>query len=402
LDAVPQVAVSSTAGSLRRQRSTIRDIDLVAASEDPGPVMDTFATFPQLAGLEECGQTKLVARAHNGMGVDLRIVSPGSFGSLLQHSTGSAEHNVALRGFAQRRGLKVSEYGIEETDSGRMHHFAEEESVYEFLGLPWIPPELREGRGELQAALAGRLPTLVTLADLRGDLHVHSEWSDGKKSMEQMALAARERGLEYICFCDHSQSIGMGIGLAPDEVLRQIEAVRELDQRLEGIRVLAGSEVDILADGRIDLPDEVLARLDFATASIHSGFKQPTSRIMQRLESALTHPLVDAVGHPTGRLLGRREGYEIDIDRLAEGAAETGTYLELNASYDRLDLRASHARRARELGAQVVISSDAHSPRGFDLLRFGVGEARRAWLEPADVPNTWPLDRLLPSLGRNR
>jgi DNA polymerase (family 10) len=219
--------------------------------------------------------------------------------------------------------------------------------------------------------------------------------------MEEMALAARERGLEYICFCDHSQSIGMGIGLTPQQVLEQIREVRELDARLEGISLLAGSEVDILADGRIDLPDEILRQLDFVTASIHSGFKQSPAQIMQRLISALENPWVDAIGHPTGRLLGRREPYEIDIDLLARRAFETGTFLELNASYDRLDLRAGHARRAKELGARLVISSDAHSPHGFDLLPYGIGEARRGWLEPADVANTRPFSEFRALLRRN-
>lgn len=402
LAALPEVERADYAGSLRRHRSTIRDIDLVAASRQPEAVMLAFATFPQLASVGQSGPTKLVARAHTGVAVDLRIVPPESYGNLLQHSTGSADHSVALRGLAQRLGFKVSEYGVEEVGSGRVHTCATEEEVYAHLGLPWIPPELRENRGEIEAALEGRLPRLVRREDLRGDLHVHSEWSDGKRTMEQMAVAARERGIEYIAFCDHSQSIGMGIGLAPDQVLEQMGAVRELNEHLEGITVLAGSEVDILADGRIDLPEEILAQLDFVTASIHSGFKQPAEQIMERFESALAHPYVDAIGHPTGRLLGRRRGYEIDIDRLASRAAETGTYLEVNASYDRLDLRSSHARRAKELGARLLISSDAHSPYGYDMLRFGVGEARRAWLEPADVANTLPLAELRSSLRRNR
>jgi DNA polymerase (family 10) len=401
LRAMPQVEKADFAGSLRRRRSTVRDIDLVAAARDPEPVMEEFAAFPQLAAVKERGQTKLVARAHSGVGVDLRIVAPESYGNLLQHSTGSADHNVALRGYAQRRGYKVSEYAVEETSTGRPHRLGSEQEVYGLLGLPWIPPEIRENRGELEAAQEDRLPRLVTLEDLRGDLHVHSDWSDGKRTIEEMAVAARERGLEYICFCDHSQSIGMGIGLTPDQVLQQIEAVREVDARLEGISLLAGSEVDILADGRIDLPDKVLQQLDFVTASIHSGFKQPVDQIMQRLASALDNPWVDAIGHPTGRLLGRRQPYEIDIDFLASRAAATGTLLELNASYDRLDLRAGHARRAKELGAALVVCSDAHSPHGFDLLSYGIGEARRGWLEPADVANTLPLDEFKSRLRRN-
>lgn len=392
--ALPQVDRADFAGSLRRRRSTIKDIDLVAASDEPEAVMDAFTALPEIASVQERGDTKLVARTHGGLSVDLRVVPPAAYGNLLQHSTGSAEHNVVLRGYAQRRGYKVSEYHVEETATGRLIACPTEEAVYGTLGLPWIPPELRENRGELEAAREDQLPRLVTLADLRGDLHVHSDWSDGRATVEEMARAAQAAGLSYICFCDHSQSLGMGKGLTPERVLAQIDEVRTVAAAVSGITLLAGSEVDILADGRIDLPDEVLAQLDFVTASIHSGFQEPQERIMKRLTAACENPHIDAIGHPTGRLLGRRDAYPVDIDRLVSLAVETNTILEMNASYHRLDLSAAHARRARDRGALLMICSDAHSPAGFEALRFGVDEARRGWIEARDVVNTWEIDRL--------
>jgi DNA polymerase (family 10) len=395
LRAFPDVERADAAGSIRRRRSTTRDIDLVVASDEPEAVLERFATHQAVATTEQHGSTKLVAHLQSGLSVDVRVVPPEAYGNLLQHSTGSAAHNVALRARAQKMGLKVSEYHVEETATGLRHTCATEEQVYALLGLPWIPPELREDRGEVEAAQDGRLPRLIERADLRGDLHVHSDWSDGHATLEEMALAARERGLEYVCFCDHSQSLGMGKGLSPDQVLAQTEAIRELGERLEGITLLTGSEVDILADGRLDLPDDVLAELDIVTASIHSGFNQPEERIMGRLEEALENPHVDVIGHPTGRLLTRRPPYAVDVERLIEGAARSGTALEINAAFHRLDLSGTHARRARDEGVVLTISSDAHDVRWFDLLDYGIGEARRGWIEAHDVLNTRPSDRLI-------
>jgi DNA polymerase (family 10) len=386
----PMVVRADVAGSVRRRRSTVRDIDLVVASDGAEAVIDRFSTHPLVASIEERGPTKLVTHLQSGLNADLRVVPPGAYGDLLQHSTGSAAHNIALRALAQKLGLKISEYHVQETATSIAHVCATEEDVYALLGLPWIPPELREDRGEIEAALEGRLPCLIERNDLRGDLHVHTDWSDGHATLEEMALGARERGLEYLCFSDHSQSLGMGKGLSPDEVRAQAEDIRTLDGRLQGIRLLTGSEVDILADGRLDLPDDVLAELDVVTASIHSGFSQPEERIMRRLESALENPHVDVIGHPTGRLLTRRPSYAVDVERLIEGAARTGTALEINAAFHRLDLSGTHARRAREQGVMLTISSDAHDVRWFDLLDFGIGEARRGWLEARDVLNTRP------------
>lgn len=388
LRALPTVTAADFAGSLRRLRPTVRDIDLVVGSHDPESVMDAFSMLPELARIEERGDTKMVAATHTGLGVDLRVVPPESYGNLLQHFTGSADHNVALRGHAQRRGYKICEYHVQHLESGRLITCATEAEVYGVVGLAYIPPELRENQGEIEAAANGELPVLIEPSDLRGDLHVHSDWTDGRADMETMVRAAREKGLQYVCFCDHSQSLAMTGGLNPERLLAQVEAIRELDARMEGIRVLAGIEVDILADGRLDLPDQILARLDFVTASIHSGFGQTQTKIMERLTSAMRNPHVRSIGHPSGRLLGRRDPYELDMEMLARLAAETGTFLEINGSPDRLDLSAPAARRAAALGATMVVCSDAHSPDDFENLRFGVGEARRGWLKSGDVANT--------------
>ncbi len=392
---VPEVASADTAGSLRRRRATVRDIDLVAGSPQPDAAMEAFSHLPQLAQVDQRGDTKLTAVTHTGLNVDLRIVPPTSYGNLLQHFTGSAEHNVALRGYAQRRGFKISEYHIEELASTAKITCATEAEVYATVGLEYIPPELRENQGEIEAAEQGRLPVLIERSDLRGDLHVHSDWTDGRATLEEMARAADAAGLEYICFCDHSQALAMTGGLTPERVLAQIEAIRELDAHLD-IRVLAGIEVDIMLDGRMDLPDDILARLDFVTASIHSGFRQSREEIMKRLLAALRNPHVDSMAHLTGRLISRREGYELDLEKVATVAAETGTFLEINGSPDRLDLDAPSARRAVELGATLVICSDAHRPREFANLAAAVNEARRGWVSAADVANTRPLEDLLP------
>ncbi len=401
LRSLPAVVAADYAGSLRRLRATVRDIDLVAASTDPAVVMDSFSRLPEVEHIEERGDTKLTAKTHTGLGVDLRIVPPESYGDLLQHLTGSAEHNVALRGYAQRRGYKISEYNVEHLTSAELITCATETEVYELVGLSYIPPELRENQGEIEAAERGSLPDLIERADLRGDLHVHSDWTDGRASLEQMALSARERGLDYLCFCDHSQSLAMTGGLGPERLLAQVEAIRLLDARLDGIALLAGIEVDILADSRLDLPDDVLAKLDFVTASIHSGFGQPQGQIMQRLLGAMCNPHISSIAHPSGRLLGRRDPYEVDLETLARVAAETGTLLEINGSPDRLDLTAAAARRAAALGATMVICSDAHNTGDFENLDRAVAEARRGWLAAADVANTRSWDEVRSFKTRN-
>lgn len=390
LRTLPEVTAADWAGSLRRHRSMVRDIDLVVGSNEPDFVMDAFSGRPEIALVEERGETKLTAVTHTDLGVDLRVVKPASYGNLLQHLTGSAAHNVALRAYAQRRGFKISEYHVEHVETGRLIKCATENEVYGLLDLAYIPPELREDQGEIGAAAAAALPHLIELSDLKGDFHVHSDWSDGRATMEEMAVAARATGLEFMCFCDHSHSLAARGGISAERLLAQIEAVRDLDAKIDGIRILAGTEVDILVDGRLDWPDDILAKLDFVTASIHSGFTQPREQIMQRLRGAMHNPFVRSIGHPTGRLLTRRDAYEVDVDELAAVAVATGTFLEVNGSSDRLDLSAPMIRRAAGLGATLVISSDAHHPDDFANLGGAVWEARRGWLEAAQVANTRP------------
>jgi DNA polymerase (family 10) len=390
LRALPATVAADYAGSLRRHRSMVRDIDLVVGSSDPFSVMEAFAALPELHGIEERGETKLAAATHTGLGLDLRVLEPASYGNLLQHFTGSAAHNVALRAYAQRRGLKISEYNVEHVETGRLTTCPTEAEVYGMLDLAYIEPELRENQGEIEAAADGALPDLIELSDLKGDLHVHSDWSDGRATMEEMALGARSAGLEYLCFCDHSHSLSVRGGISAERLLAQIEAVRELDARIDGIRLLAGSEVDILVDGNLDWPDDILARLDFVTASIHSGFSQPRDQIMRRLTGAMRNPYVRSIGHPTGRLLTRRDPYDVDIDELAAVAVETGTFLEVNASRDRLDLSAPAIRHVVALGATLVVCSDAHHPDDFANLKFAIWEGRRGWLEARRVANTRP------------
>ncbi len=390
LRALPAVVAADYAGSVRRHRSTVRDIDLVVGSGDPSSVMEAFAALPELHTVVERGKTKLAAITQTGLGLDLRIVEPSSYGDLLQHFTGSASHNVALRAYAQQRGLKLNEYNVEHVETGRLATCATEAEVYALLDLAYIEPELRENQGEIEAAATGALPELIQLSDLKGDLHVHSDWSDGRATMEEMALGARRAGLQYICFCDHSHSLSVRGGISAERLLTQIETIRELDARIDGIQLLAGSEVDILVDGRLDWPDDILAKLDFVTASIHSGFGQQRDQIMSRLVGAMRNPYVRSIGHPTGRLLTRRDSYDVDIDRLAAVAAETGTFLEINASPHRLDLSAPMVRRALELEVTLVVCSDAHHPADFANLKLAVWEGRRGWLETTRVANTRP------------
>lgn len=382
------VVQAACAGSLRRRRSTVKDIDLVAGSPEPPAVLRCFATSTELSRITQVGTTKLVGETQNGISVDLRVVSTEAFGSLLQHATGSAAHNVALRRHAQERGLKVSEYGIEVAGQAQPLPFAEEADVYRHMGLDFVPPELREDQGEIEAAEKGELPQLIELGDLRGDLHVHTSWSDGRAGIREMALAAQSCGLDYICISDHSRSLAMARGLDLARLEQQREEIRRCNLELTGITILAGCEVDVLADGTLDLPDQTLAGLDFVIASIHSAFSQPMDRIMSRLQAAAENPHVDAIAHPSGRLLGRRPAYALDMERLIRIAAATRTALEINSSFERLDLPARASRLARDHGVTLVINSDAHDTSGFDLLRFGVGQARRGWVQAGDVLNT--------------
>jgi DNA polymerase (family 10) len=385
------------AGSARRWTDTCKDLDLVATASDPQALAEAFGRLPLIGEAHSTGSAGARAVTHTGMSVDLRIVPPESFGNLLQHLTGSKQHNEALRTDAVRRGLHVSEYGVLDDESGQTHACATEEDVYDLLGMQFIPPELRENRGELKAAREGELPQLVTVEDVRGELHCHTTLSDGRNSVEEMAQTALERGYEYIAFTDHSASHGFGNDVQPEELRRQIERVRELDASIDGIRLLAGSEVNIHPDGSLDYDDDLLAELDWVIASLHTSFRMGEREQTERMIAAMEHPLVDAIGHPTGRLIERRAPYPLDVERVAEAAARTGTFLEINANPDRRDLSDTDARIALEAGARIVVDSDAHGVETLANIRYGVATARRAWLTAGDVVNTRPwseVDRL--------
>ncbi|MGH2847661.1 MAG: DNA polymerase/3'-5' exonuclease PolX [Thermoleophilaceae bacterium] len=391
----PAAVKVELAGSARRRADTVKDLDIVAAASDPPTLVERFCSLDAIDLVHGSGEAGARALTHSGLPVDLRIVPEEAFGNLLQHFTGSGKHNEALRTAAVKRGLHVSEYGIADDASGDSIACATEEEVYERLGMQWIPPELRENRGELEAARAGGLPDLIELGDIRGDLHMHTTLSDGHASVEEMAATARERGYDYVAITDHSASHGFGNDVQPDELLRQVEHIRSLE--IDGIAVLAGTETNVLPDGSLDYSDDVLEQLDWVVASLHTSFRVSEEEQTERMLRAMEHPLVDAIGHPTGRLIERRRPYALDLDRVIEKAAETGTFLEINANPDRRDLNDVYAKAAGEAGVTLVIDSDAHWPRTLANMRYGVATARRAWLTAGQVANTRPwaeLDKL--------
>jgi len=382
------------AGSARRMTDTCKDLDVVVASNDPAAIATAFGELQEVDTVQSSGEAGARAVTHSGLPVDLRVVAPENFGNLLQHLTGSGRHNEAMRTEAVKRGLHVSEYGIADDGSGVTHACATEEEVYELLGMRWIPPELREDRGELRAAREGGLPELVTVDDLRGDLHSHTTASDGRNSIEEMAEAAKARGYEYLAITDHSASHGFGNDVQPDELRRQIERVHEASEKIEGIELLAGSEVNVLPDGALDYDDELLGELDWVVASLHTSFRMSEREMTDRMVAAIEHPLVDVIGHPTGRMLGRREPYSLDLGRVIEAAARTGTFLEINANPNRRDLPDVEARAAAEAGVKLLIDSDAHGVGTLANARYGIATARRAWLTKEQVANTRPWSEL--------
>jgi DNA polymerase (family X) len=383
------------AGSARRMADSVKDIDLIATTTRPTTLAKSLAGLPEIESVSSAGKPGARARTHAGISVDLRIAKPGQLGNLLQHFTGSGPHNAALREAAVRKGLHVSEYGVLEDSSQTTHACATEGEVYELLGLAYIEPELRENRGELAAAGAGELPKLIELEDIKGDLHCHTTASDGKSSIEEMALAARERGYEYLAITDHSASHGFGDDVSPEQLRRQIELVHDANARLDGIELLAGSEVNILPDGSLDYEDELLVELDWVIASVHTSFGMSEQAMTERMIAAIEHPLVDAIGHPTGRMIGRREPYAVDLDAVFAAAAQAGTMLEINANPNRRDLSDIHARGAARAGVRILIDSDAHRTDTLKNMRWGVATARRAWLSADDVANTRPWPELV-------
>jgi len=389
------------AGSLRRFRETIGDIDLMGTAEDGEAVIDAFTRLPQVKEVLAKGGTKASVISHHDLQVDLRVVEHDAFGSLLQYFTGSKQHNIALRERGHRQGFKLSEYGITDLRSGKLEKFAHEEDFYYRLGLQLIPPELREGQQEVERAEQGTIPELVRLSDIKGDLHVHTDWSDGHDSLEAMAMAAQEMGYQYIAIADHSVGRGIAHGLTEERVREQVAEIRRLNEKLEGIRVLSGIEVDIRADGSLDLPEELLKELDVVIAGVHSAMGQEQGKMTQRVLQAMQNPHVDIIAHPTCRLLGEREPVALDLEAIFHAAAQTGTVLEINAMPDRLDLKDIHIFRARELGAKLEIGTDAHSTQHLSYIRFGVGIARRGWCEAQHILNTLPLEAVLASLKRH-
>ena len=380
----------SPAGSARRMRETVGDLDLLVATDYGTKVVNAFVQLPMVQRVLAAGDTKGSVIIENGIQVDLRAVPLASFGAALQYFTGSQAHNIKLRGIARRQGLKISEYGIFRDE--QMLGGATEEEIYQQLNLPWIPPELREDRGEIEAAAENKLPKLIEMRHLRGDLHVHSNYSDGHAPMEAMVTAAKALGYHYLAFCDHSQSAHYAHGLTPERLRQQIDEIRALNKKYPDFKILTGTEVDILADGRLDFPDDLLQELDIVVASIHSGFKQ---KVTERIIAALENPLVDILGHPTGRLISQREGYEVDLAKIFDVAARTGTALEINAHPARLDLSDTNARLAIEKKIMLAINTDAHEPEQLKLMRFGVGTARRGWVTPPNVLNSKTIEELL-------
>jgi len=383
-------------GSLRRMRDTVGDLDILVASKDPEPVMDMFVKMPRIHRVLGRGPTKASIEFNDGLRVQLWVHPPQEFGTALVYATGSKEHNIRLREMALAKDLSLSDHSFKNIRDGSELFCATEEEVYKTLGLVWIPPELREDRGEIQAAKANKLPKLIQKKDIKADLQMHSTWSDGKLSMLEMARLAAKRGMKVIAFTDHSVSLGVTGGLSMEDHKKQAAEIKKIQKQLgDSILVLHATEVEIKADGTLDYPDEFLASLDLVLASLHTSLRQPREKVTQRVINAIRNPNVDIIGHPTGRLIQEREGADLDMDAVLQAAAESGVALEINAHPARLDLDDIHARRAKELGIPIAINTDAHSEEDLDMLFYGVETARRAWLEPKDVINTWSKDKLL-------
>lgn len=393
---VEGVLQGEMAGSLRRRKATIGDIDLLVASYHPQPVIEAFVNLPEVARVLVQGETKVSVELYSGQQVDLRVLPPERYGTLLAYFTGSKEHNVRMRELALKQGLSLSENSFVPLDGGDEILCASEEEVYATLGLPWIPPELREDQGEIEAALNGSLPDLVTLDDIQGDLQLHTTWSDGKTSVLEMAQAAVARGYKYMLVTDHTYGLGIVKGMSPDDIVKQRQEIDAANAELAGkLTILQGAEVEIHADGTLDYDNETLAHLDMVVASLHTSLRQPREQITARLINAIRNPYVTIIGHPHGQMIPDREPADLDMDAIFEAAKQHDVALEINANPRRLDLDDTHARRAVQLGVKLVISTDAHRPDELELMHFGVATARRGWVSPANVINTWPLERLL-------
>ncbi len=397
LKKVKEIKQITLAGSLRRMRETIADVDVLVASTKPKLVMEAFVGLPQVSKVIAEGSTKSSIVTNEGFQVDLRVVKPESFGAAQHYFTGSKAHNIRIRSLGIDKGLKVNEYGVfkgRKSVAGKT-----EEEVFKALGLPFIPPELREDQGEIEAGLKGQLPHLIESKDLRGDLHVHSVWTDGHNSIQEMAQAARKRGYQYMAICDHSATIGVTNGLTPERLGKQAKEIDKLNRKLaqakKPFRILKGIEVDIRSNGKLDLEDDILQKLDIVVAAVHTKFGQSEEEMTGRIIKAVENPHVDVIAHPTGRLIGRREPYKIDMDRLMDACKANGKALELNSYPERLDLSDLNCRKAKEKGVKIAVSTDAHRDGHLDWISFGIATARRGWIEPDDVINTLPLSKLV-------
>ncbi|MEK7846898.1 MAG: DNA polymerase/3'-5' exonuclease PolX [Nitrospinota bacterium] len=386
------------AGSLRRMKETIGDIDILASGSNGKEIISAFVSLPIVKDVLASGETKGSIIVEGNIQVDLRVVEKDSFGAALQYFTGSKLHNIHLREMAKRLGLKISEYGIFRGDKKIGGEI--EENIYSAIGLDWIPPELREDRGEIEAAGKKSLPNLVRVEDIKGDFHVHSNWSDGAESVEEIVEMARELGYQYIAITDHSKSTKIANGLTEERLSKQIKEIRELNKKLRGIKILAGSEVDIKTDGTLDFPEELLKELDIVVAAIHIGFKEDEETITNRVVSAMENPYVNIIAHPTGRLISSREPYKLNIKKIFEVAVETGTAIEINAFYDRLDLNDVHCKMAKGMGVKMAIGTDAHNSSQLQMMEYGLGVARRGWLEKRDLINTMSYKELMERLNR--
>ena len=395
LKAVKGVIDVQPAGSLRRMRSTVGDLDILVAAKDSAPVMDAFVNLKGVERVLGRGEFKASIEFFDGVRAQVWVHPPQEFGTALQYATGSKDHNVQLRQIALDKGLSLSDHSFKKIKGGQEIFCATEEEVYKTLGLPYVPPEMREDRGEVEAAKANKLPKLIQVKDIKSDLHMHSTYSDGKLSMLDMAREAIQRGLKVITFTDHSVSLGVANGLSIERHKQQAAEIKKIQKQLgDEILILHGSEVEIKADGSLDYPDEFLASLDLVVASLHSSLRQPREKVTQRLLNAINNPHVDIIGHPTGREIPDREGADLDMEAVFQAAAKSGVALEINAHPSRLDLDDAFARRAKDLGVLISINTDSHAGDGFDVLPYGIATARRAWLEPKDVINTWTPKKL--------
>ena len=392
----------SIAGSIRRWKDTIKDIDVLATSQDPKAVMNAFVHLPHVKDVLMHGPTKSSVIIHEGLQVDLRVVEEDCFGAALAYFTGSKAHNIRLREMAVKSGLKINEYGIFREKDEKKLGGEKEEDIYRILGLPYIPPELREDSGEIEAAIEGRLPKLIELSDIKGDLHVHSKWSDGSHDFEELIDEAKKRGYEYVAITDHSKGLAIARGLSAERLMEEKKEIDAINKRLKGFRLIVGTEVDIRSSGEIDFPDEILKKMDIVVASIHSGFRQNREQLTKRLVSAMRNPYVSIIAHPTGRLIGERDPYDVDMNEVLKVAKETGTAIEINAYPLRLDLNDIHAKMAKEMGIPIVISTDTHIISQLDYMGYGVSIARRGWLEKKDILNTLSYSSLIKALRENK